>query len=203
MSVQDDLKLSPVIPVLTIERLEDAVPLARALVDGGLRVLEITLRTPVALDAIARIKSGVDDAILAAGTVLTAADLAAAAKAGARFAFSPGLADFMREAGPIPMVPGIATPSELMRGLEHGITAFKFFPAVPAGGTDALKAFAGPFPDVKFCPTGGVDAARAKEFLALPNVLCVGGSWIAPQKLIAAKDWPAIGANAKAAWALR
>jgi 2-dehydro-3-deoxyphosphogluconate aldolase/(4S)-4-hydroxy-2-oxoglutarate aldolase len=203
MSVQDDLKLAPVIPVLTIERLEDAVPLARALVAGGLRVLEVTLRTPVALEAMARIGDEVGDAIVAAGTVLTAADRAAAAKAGARFAFSPGLADFMLEGGPVPMVPGIATPSELMRGLERGITTFKFFPAVPAGGADALKALGGPFPDVKFCPTGGIDAARAKEFLSLPNVLCVGGSWIAPSRSIAAQDWTAITANAKAASALR
>lgn len=203
MNIQDYLKLAPVIPVLTIESLDDAVPLARALVAGGLKVLEVTLRTPVAWEAMARIRAEVADAIVAAGTVLTAADLAAAAKAGARFAFSPGLADFMLETGPISMVPGIATASELMRGLERGITVFKFFPAVPAGGADALKAFGGPFPQVKFCPTGGIDSARAKEFLALPNVLCVGGSWIAPQKLIAAKDWAAIATNAKTASALR
>ena len=203
MSVQDYLKLVPVIPVLTVERADDAVPLARALVAGGLRVLEVTLRTPAALEAMTLIKVEVPDAVVAAGTVLTAADLSAAAKAGARFAFSPGLADFMLENGPIPIVPGIATATELMRGLERGVMTFKFFPAVPAGGPDALKAFGGPFPQVKFCPTGGVDVARAKEFLALPNVLCVGGSWIAPQKLIAARNWAAITANAKSASALR
>ena len=203
MDVRDSLTLSPVVPVLTIPDAEAAVPLARALVAGGLRVLEVTLRTPAALEAMARIAGEVEDAVVAAGTVVTAADLQRAAKAGARFAFSPGLADFMLEEGPIPILPGVATASEVMKAMGAGQTTFKFFPAVPAGGTGALKALAGPFAEVAFCPTGGIDAANAAQFLALPNVLCVGGSWVAPAKAIAAADWAAIEALARGAAGLR
>ena len=203
MDLRAQLCLSPVVPVLTIHRAEDAVPLARALVAGGLKVLEVTLRTPAALEAMQRIAAEVPEAVLAAGTVLSAGDLVRSAKAGARFAFSPGLADFMLEAGPIPILPGVATASELMQALERGLSTFKFFPAVPAGGVGALKALGGPFADVAFCPTGGIDAANAADFLALANVLCVGGSWVAPTKAIDAGDWTAIEGLAKAAADLR
>ena len=203
MDVRAFLKISPVVPVLTIHRVEDAVPLARALVAGGLKVLEVTLRTPAALEAMLRIAAEVPEAVLAAGTVLSSGDLVRSAKAGARFAFSPGLADFMLEAGPIPILPGVATASELMKALERGHSTFKFFPAAPAGGVGALKALGGPFADVSFCPTGGIDAANAADFLALANVLCVGGSWVAPAKAIEAGDWTAIEGLARAAAALR
>jgi 2-dehydro-3-deoxyphosphogluconate aldolase/(4S)-4-hydroxy-2-oxoglutarate aldolase len=189
--------------VLTIHRVEDAVPLARALVAGGLKVLEVTLRTSAALEAMHRMSEEVPDAVVAAGTVVTAKDLKRAAKAGAKFAFSPGLADFMLEDGPIPILPGVATASEVMKAMQSGNTTFKFFPAVPAGGVGALKALHGPFADVAFCPTGGIDAANAPAFLALPNVLCVGGSWVAPAKAIDAGDWAAIEALAKDAAALK
>ena len=203
VDVRAFLTRSPVVPVLTIERAEDAVPLARALAAGGLKVLEVTLRTPAALEAMARIAAQVPEVVVAAGTVLAAKDLERAAKAGARFAFSPGLADFMLEDGPIPIVPGMATASELMKGLAAGHRTFKFFPAVPAGGVEALKALGGPFADVAFCPTGGIDLAYAERFLALPNVLCVGGSWVAPAKAIEAGNWAAIEALARGAAALR
>ena len=203
MELRDYLRLSPVVPVLTIHNAEDAVPLARALVAGGLKVLEVTLRTPAALEAMRRIAGEVEDAILAAGTVVSAADLKRSAKAGAKFAFSPGLADFMLEETRLPILPGVATASEVMRGMAAGLDAFKLFPAVPAGGVGALKALAGPFPDVVFCPTGGIDLKNAVEFLALANVACVGGSWVAPAKAIEAGDWAAITALAQAASALR
>ncbi len=203
MDLRSYLALSPVVPVLTIHRVEDAAPLARALVAGGLKVLEVTLRTAAALEAMRCISAEVPEAIVAAGTVVSAKDLKRSAKAGARFAFSPGLADFMLEEGPIPILPGVATASEVMKAMEAGGRAFKFFPAVPAGGVGALKALAGPFADAAFCPTGGIDAANAADFLALPNVLCVGGSWVAPAKAIEAGDWAAIEALAKAAAALK
>jgi 2-dehydro-3-deoxyphosphogluconate aldolase/(4S)-4-hydroxy-2-oxoglutarate aldolase len=161
------------------------------------------LRTSVALEAMERIVAEVEDVIVAAGTVVSARDLERSAKAGAQFAFSPGLADFMLQEGPIPILPGVATPSELMKAMSTGIDTFKFFPAVPAGGVGALKAFGGPFSDIAFCPTGGIDQHNAHEFLALPNVLCIGGSWVAPQKAIEAGDWAAITALAKDASALR
>jgi 2-dehydro-3-deoxyphosphogluconate aldolase/(4S)-4-hydroxy-2-oxoglutarate aldolase len=200
MDVRDYLTLSPVVPVLTIQRVEDAVPLAQALLTGGLRVLEVTLRTPAALEAIKRITAEVPEAVVAAGTVLRPDDLKRAADAGAKFAFSPGLADFMLEQGPIPILPGVATPSEVMRVLAAGISTMKFFPAVPAGGTAALKALHGPFPEACFCPTGGIDQANAGDFLNLPNVPCVGGSWPAPAKAIEGGHWEGIeGLAAKAA----
>jgi 2-dehydro-3-deoxyphosphogluconate aldolase/(4S)-4-hydroxy-2-oxoglutarate aldolase len=202
MNADHYLSLSPVVPVLTIHDAHDAVPLARALRRGGLKVLEVTLRTPAALEAMARIAAEVEDVVVAAGTVVAFDDLVRSAKAGARFAFSPGLADFMLEPGPIPILPGVATASEVMRALVAGHRALKFFPAVPAGGVAALRALAGPFPDVRFCPTGGVDAANAAAFLALPTVPCVGGSWVAPAQAVAAKDWSAIEALARAAAAM-
>jgi 2-dehydro-3-deoxyphosphogluconate aldolase/(4S)-4-hydroxy-2-oxoglutarate aldolase len=202
MSLRALLALSPVIPVLTIERAGDAVPLARALVAGGLKVLEVTLRTPVALEAMARIAGEVEGAVLAAGTVLSVGDLERSAKAGARLAFSPGIADFMLEPQVIPIMPGVATASELMKGLAADLDVFKFFPAVSAGGVVALKALAGPFAHVAFCPTGGVGADNAQAFLALPTVLCVGGSWVAPPDAVAAGDWARIEGLSREAAAL-
>jgi 2-dehydro-3-deoxyphosphogluconate aldolase/(4S)-4-hydroxy-2-oxoglutarate aldolase len=192
VDVRSVLRLAPVIPVLTIRQVKDAVPLARALVQGGLRVLEVTLRTEAALQAMERIAGEVPEAIVAAGTILSSLDLERSARAGARLAFSPGLADFMLEPGAIPLIPGIATPTELMKAGASGLSTFKFFPAAPAGGVGALKAFAGPFAHVAFCPTGGVDAGNARQFLDLPNVLCVGGSWVAPMGAIEAQDWALI-----------
>lgn len=191
-----------VIPVLTIERVEDAAPLARALTAGGLSVLEVTLRTTVALEAIAAIAADVPEAVVGSGTCLTPADIERSANAGAQFAVSPGLTPDLLAVDAIPLLPGVATASELMAGLQAGLSAFKFFPAVPAGGLAMLKAWAGPFADVKFCPTGGIDAASAPDFLALSNVACVGGGWVAPKALIDARDWACITDLARAAAAL-
>jgi 2-dehydro-3-deoxyphosphogluconate aldolase/(4S)-4-hydroxy-2-oxoglutarate aldolase len=196
---------APVIPVLTIERVEDALPLCRALVDNGLPVLEVTLRTACALEAIAVLARELPDACVGAGTVLSAADLARVAGAGAAFAISPGATDALyaaAKAGDTPLIPGIATASELMRGLEHGWRRFKFFPAEASGGTAALKGFAGPLPMARFCPTGGIDAAKAPAYLALPNVACVGGSWMLPGDALQARDWDRIGRLAREAAAL-
>ena len=196
---------APVIPVLTIERIEDAIPLARALSDNGLPVLEVTLRSACAVDAIALIARELADACVGAGTVLNARDLDAVAQAGARFAISPGATDSLYRAAaecPVPLIPGIATASELMRGLEHGWQRFKVFPAESSGGIGALKGFAGPFAQVRFCPTGGIDAAKAPAYLGLPNVACVGGSWMLPADALAARDWARIGGLARAAAAL-
>lgn len=200
------LQQAPVVPVIVINELSDAVPLARALVAGGLPVLEITLRTPVALDAIRAINAEVDGAIAGAGTVLTPADLAAVHAAGGAFAISPGCTPALYDAaaaGDLPHLPGAATASELMEGIARGCTRFKFFPAEAAGGVTALKAFAGPLPAVKFCPTGGIDAARAPAYLALPNVMTVGGSWMLPADAVKARDWARIEQLAREAAALR
>ncbi len=190
-----------IVPVLTLHDIDDAVPLAETLVAAGLSALEVTLRTPVALAAIRRMRD-VDGAIVGAGTVLGRDDLAAVQDAGAAFAISPGATDALyaaARAGTLPLLPGIATASELMRGLEHGWTRFKFFPAEASGGIAALKGFAGPFPQAKFCPTGGIDAAKAPDYLAQPNVFAIGGSWMVPAGLLQAKDWARIGALARAA----
>ncbi len=203
MKLKDILALAPVVPVLTIEDEAHAVPLARALVAGGLRALEVTLRTPAAIGAIERIAGEVEGAVVGAGTVLNAKDADRAAKAGARFLVSPGLMDGARPLGPAPLLPGVATATELMRGLELGFTDFKFFPAVPAGGVAVLKAFAPVFQAARFCPTGGVTTGNAAEFLALPNVTCVGGSWVAPADAVEGGDWPRITALARAACGLR
>ena len=200
------LTRAPVVPVLSIARLEDAVPLARALVDAGLPVLEVTLRTGVARDAIREIALQVPEAIVGAGTVLTPRDLDAVADAGAKFAIAPGSTDTLYDAARsarIPFIPAIATASELMRGLEQGHARFKFFPAESAGGTGALRAYAGPFAQAKFCPTGGIDATKARDYLRLPNVLTVGGSWMVPASAVAARDWDAIRDLAAACCALR
>lgn len=199
--VDELLSAAPVLPVIAIERLDDAVPLARALVEAGLPVLEITLRSDVAIAAIRAIARDVPGAIVGAGTVLDAAALTAVAEAGAVFAIAPGSTEALYAAAasaPIPFLPAIATASELMRGLEHGHRRFKFFPAESSGGIGALKSFAGPFADVRFCPTGGIDASRAPAYLALPNVITVGGSWMLPKAALDARDWKTIGDLASA-----
>jgi len=204
--VDEVFALAPVIPVLAIDRIEDALPLCRALVDNGLRVLEITLRTACALEAIAAVARAMPQACVGAGTVLNARDLDAVTQAGARFAISPGATDtlYRHAAGcPIPLIPGIATASELMRGLEHGWQRFKFFPAESSGGVAALKGFGGPFAQVRFCPTGGIDAAKAPAYLALPNVACVGGSWMVPGDALRARDWDRIGSLTREAAAFQ
>lgn len=199
------MRAAPVIPVLAISRLSDAVPLARALCEGGLRVLEITLRTDVAEDVIAAIAREVPDAIVGAGTVRRPDDLARVARVGARFAVSPGLTPPLVEAAqssPIPLLPGVATASEIMAANDAGFSHLKFFPAESSGGLAAIRSFAGPFPDVRFCPTGGIDREKAAAYLAEKTVLCVGGSWIAPKDLVASGDWIAIGRLAAEAAAL-
>lgn len=198
------LSAAPVIPVLTIARVADAVPLARALVEGGLTVLEVTLRTEAALDAISAIAKDVPRAIVGAGTVFAAADLRNAGEAGAQFAVSPGLTETLaNEIAGLPLLPGVATASEIMRGREFGFSHFKFFPAESSGGAAALKSFAGPFADVRFCPTGGITAGIAPTYLALKNVMCVGGSWMVPEAMIAAQDWTSIAKLARNAADLR
>ena len=186
---------APVIPVIVIQRVDDAVALARALVAGGIRVLEVTLRTPAAVGAIAAIASAVPEAIVGAGTVRSASDARAAHAAGARFAVSPGwsprVAAACRSLG-LALLPGAATASEVMEAADDGFRFLKFFPAAAAGGTAMLKAWAAPFADVVFCPTGGIDATTAPEYLALANVAVVGGSWLTPADAIAAGDWPRI-----------
>ncbi len=204
MSIETLMRTSPVIPVLVVDRVADAVPLARALVEGGLPVLEVTLRTPAALEVIAAMAQ-VPGAIVGAGTVLNPADLAASIAAGAQFIVSPGLSEPLARAAiesGIAFLPGIATAGDIMRGLDMGLRHFKFFPAETSGGTAALKALAGPFGQSKFCPTGGITAATAPNYLALDAVLCVGGSWMAGPDLVAAANWPEITRRAAAARAL-
>lgn len=186
------LTAGPVMPVMVIKNLEDAVPLAKALVAGGIKVLEITLRTPIALDAIKLISEQVKDAIVGAGTIANAAQLKAAEEAGAVFAISPGLTPSLLAAAKqsqIALIPGIATLSELMLGMDYGLDHFKFFPAEAAGGIPMLQAISGPFPQITFCPTGGISPSNYKDYLQLPNVACVGGSWLAPQSVVTEKNW--------------
>ena len=206
MSVIDILRLGPVMPVLVIDELDHAVPLARALVAGGIRVLEVTLRTPVALDAVRAMCAAVPDAVVGVGTIASPQDLADSKAAGAVFGVSPGLTASLLEAARqtgLPLLPGTMTPSDVMTAQAAGLDACKLFPAAVAGGIGMLKALYGPFADMSFCPTGGIDAASAPQYLALPNVACVGGSWLAPKALVHAGDWPAITALAKAASRLR
>ena len=201
LAVDAILSRAPVLPVLSIGRPDDAVPLARALVEAGLRVLEVTLRTPDALEAIRRIIAEVPDAIVGAGTVLDAAQLDDVSRAGAAFAIAPGSSPRLYAAAAeaaIPFIPAIATASDIMLGLEHGHRRFKFFPAAASGGIAALRSFAGPFPDVRFCPTGGIDAATSRDYLALANVVTVGGSWMVPGDALAGRDWARIGELARA-----
>ena len=186
---------APVIPVIVLNDVAHAVPMARALVAGGIRMLEVTLRTPAALACIEAIAKAVPEAVVGAGTVRTRADAQAAASAGALFAVSPGYTSAVgqacRDAG-MSLLPGVATGGEIMMAQEDGFTELKFFPAMQAGGPAMLKAWSGPFFDVKFCPTGGVTLQNATEFLALPNVVCVGGSWLVPADAMAAGDWARI-----------
>jgi 2-dehydro-3-deoxyphosphogluconate aldolase/(4S)-4-hydroxy-2-oxoglutarate aldolase len=203
MTIEDIMARAPVVPVLIIEDIAHAVPLGRALVAGGLSVLEVTLRTPVAMACIERMAAEIEGAVVGAGTVLDAATRRAVAGIGGQFCVSPGLIEGERAEGPVPLLPGIATATELMAGLAAGFTRFKLFPANIVGGTGALKAFASPFGQAKFCPTGGISAANAPEYLALSNVVCVGGSWVAPADAIAAGDWGRITELAREACALR
>jgi 2-dehydro-3-deoxyphosphogluconate aldolase / (4S)-4-hydroxy-2-oxoglutarate aldolase len=186
---------APVIPVIVLHDVAHAVPMARALVAGGIRMLEVTLRTPQALACMEAIAQEVPGAVVGAGTVRSAADAAAAAKAGARFAVSPGYTQTVGQAcrdHGLSLLPGVATGSEIMMAQEDGYTELKFFPAMQAGGSAMLKAWGGPFFDVKFCPTGGVTPGNAAEFLSLPNVACVGGSWLVPADALAQGDWARI-----------
>lgn len=199
------LRRAPVVPVLIVDRLEDAVPLGRALVSGGLPALEVTMRTPVALDAI-RAMSAIDGGVVGAGTVLDAAMARDAVAAGAKFLVSPGatpaVLDAALELG-VPLLPGVATASEAMMVRDKGFRVMKFFPAGPAGGPTYLKALASPLADVLFCPTGGVSLENARDYLKLPNVVCVGGSWVAPGDAIKAGDWARVETLAREAAALR
>jgi 2-dehydro-3-deoxyphosphogluconate aldolase/(4S)-4-hydroxy-2-oxoglutarate aldolase len=205
-AIESFLRLSPVMPVVTIQDAAHAPDLARALLRGGIRVIEVTLRTPVALRAMEVIAREVPEITVGAGTVLSQSDLRAAASAGAAFAISPGATRELLEAGatgPIPYLPAVATASELMAGLAAGYRCFKFFPAGAAGGIGMLSSFAGPFPEARFCPTGGITQASVKSYLDLPNVLCAGGSWLTPTEAVSKKDWSTIEALAAKAAASR
>ncbi len=193
--IENTMRLAPVIPVVVIDDPKAAVPMARALVAGGVPAIEVTLRTPAALEAIRAIAAEVEGAMIGVGTVLNAHDLHAALRAGARFAVSPGMSPYLLDAAEqsdLPLLPGAATASEVMSLLERGYRHLKFFPAVPAGGHKLLGAWASPLPQVRFCPTGGISLTSAVDFLALPNVLCVGGSWLTPADKLAAGDWSGI-----------
>ncbi|MFE1923081.1 bifunctional 4-hydroxy-2-oxoglutarate aldolase/2-dehydro-3-deoxy-phosphogluconate aldolase [Streptomyces asoensis] len=200
------LDLAPVVPVLVVEDVADAVPLARALVAGGLPAIEVTLRTPIALDAVRAISGAVPEAVVGAGTVITPAQVTACGEAGARFLVSPGwteaLLTAMRASG-VPFLPGVSTTSEVVALLERGVREMKFFPAQAAGGTAYLRSLAGPLPQARFCPTGGIGPDNAPEYLALPNVGCVGGSWMVPADAVAARDWTRVERLARAASDLR
>ncbi|TIR26780.1 MAG: 2-dehydro-3-deoxy-phosphogluconate aldolase [Mesorhizobium sp.] len=196
----------PVIPVLKIANVADAVPLAHALSRGGLRAIEITLRTADALEAIRRVAAEVEDAVVGAGTILDARQFDEAARAGSKFIVSPGITSQLLDAAkdsPVPLLPGVITPGEIMAAREAGLRFLKFFPAEQSGGIASLKAFASPLADVKFCPTGGITARNAADYLSLPNVICVGGSWVAPDDLIKAGKWDEIEALAREASKLK
>lgn len=200
MNIRDIAGLMPVVPVLTISDAEDAVPLARALVAGGLRVLEITLRTPVALSCIEAIRGAVPEAIVGVGTLTRPADFAAAERAGAQFGVAPGLTPELVDvarATRYPLLPGVMTPSEIIAARHSGFSVLKLFPAQQAGGCGMLRALAPLFPEILFCPTGGITRVNAPEYLAQANVICVGGSWVTPPDLLQARDWPAIEALAR------
>lgn len=193
LSIDKILQVAPVVPVMVVERLEDAVPLAQALYNGGLKVLEITLRTPVALDAIrAMVDALPEDAVIGAGTIITPEDLEKAVAAGSTFLVSPGTTPELikaAKASAVPLLPGVATPSEAMNLYVQGFKHLKFFPAEAAGGVPMMKSIGGPLPQITFCPTGGINLAKAPDYLALPNVACVGGTWMAPKEMIAEKRW--------------
>jgi 2-dehydro-3-deoxyphosphogluconate aldolase / (4S)-4-hydroxy-2-oxoglutarate aldolase len=205
MTLLDIMRTSPVIPVIAIDRIEDAVPLAKALVEGGIRVLEVTLRTEHGLPAIRAMAEQVPGAIVGVGTLTQPEEFMAARDAGAVFGVSPGLTPGLIEAAKksgLPLLPGVMTPSEVMAAREQGFRQLKLFPAVPAGGVGMLNAIAGPLGDVMFCPTGGISQETAPQFLALKNVACVGGSWLTPKEALKAGDWARITSIAKAAAAL-
>lgn len=205
MNIRAILALAPVIPVITIEDVAHAAPLARALCAGGLRVLEVTLRTPACLPAVEAMRAAVPEAVVGVGTLARPQDFVAAERAGAQFGVSPGLTEELAiaaKAAKFPLLPGVMTPSELIAGMHRGFDAFKLFPAQQAGGVAMLKALGAPFPDVVFCPTGGITRESAPEFLALKNVACVGGSWITPADAMKAGDWKRIEALARDAASL-
>ncbi|ACT12874.1 MULTISPECIES: bifunctional 4-hydroxy-2-oxoglutarate aldolase/2-dehydro-3-deoxy-phosphogluconate aldolase [Pectobacterium] len=194
-SAEQILTTGPVVPVIVVNKLEHAVPMAKALVAGGVRVLELTLRTDCAIDAIRAIAKEVPDAIVGAGTVTNPEQLAAVVEAGAQFAISPGLTEPLLKAataGNIPLIPGISTVSELMLGMDYGLREFKFFPAEANGGVKALQAIAGPFAHIRFCPTGGITPKNYRDYLALKSVLCVGGSWLVPNDALESGDYARI-----------
>jgi 2-dehydro-3-deoxyphosphogluconate aldolase/(4S)-4-hydroxy-2-oxoglutarate aldolase len=200
VNIREIVGLAPVIPVLTVNDLAHAVPLARALIDGGLRVLEVTLRTSVAIGCIEAIRKAVPEAIIGVGTLTKAVDFAAAGRAGAQFGVSPGLTPDLAAAARgarFPLLPGVMTPTEVIAARAAGFDVLKLFPAHQAGGVAMLRALGAPFPDVLFCPTGGITRDSAAEYLALPNVASVGGSWVAPSAMIAAADWQGIAALAR------
>jgi len=194
------LRSGPVVPVIVIKNIDHAVPLARALLAGGIKVLEITLRSEAAVEAIRRVSREVPDALVGAGTVASPKDLDAVIEAGAVFAISPGLTPSLLSAanqGAIALIPGISTASELMAGMEKGYKEFKFFPAEAAGGVSMLKSIGGPFPQITFCPTGGISLQNFNDYLALDNVACVGGSWIVPRDCLESEDWQSLTALAR------
>ena len=201
MNIRDICRLAPVVPVLIVEDVAHAAPLARALVAGGLKALEVTMRTPAALDAMRAMADAAPDAVVGAGTLRSPADVKAAVAAGARFGVSPGLSpavmDAAEDAG-LPMLPGVATPSEAMAAAERGLEILKFFPAEANGGMPVLKAWASPLAGLDFCPTGGVGPGNAPDYLALSNVICVGGSWVAPSTMVRQGDWNGITNLARA-----
>ena len=202
IAVEEIFAAGPVVPVLVINDVEKAVPLAKALMEGGIKVLEVTLRTPAAIDVIKRIAEEVPDSLIGAGTVTNAQQLKAVVEAGAKFAISPGMTADLLKAGmdaEIPLIPGISSTSDLMKGKDAGYTHMKFFPAEASGGVKAIKSISGPFPDVTFCPTGGIGPNNYNDYLALNNVKCVGGSWLAPDDAIEAGDWARITQLAKEA----
>ena len=202
LSTRKICDVAPVIPVLVVDDVATAAPLARALVAGGLKVLEVTLRTPAALDVIRAMTEAAPDAIVGAGTILTPEHVKASISAGAQFGVSPGATDRLLDAADragLPMLPGAGTPSEVMALLERGIGMMKFFPAEQAGGAAMLKALASPLPQAAFCPTGSVSPGNAADYLSLPNVVCVGGSWVAPKDAVKAGDWARVEALAREA----
>lgn len=195
MTAETVLKQGPVVPVIVIKKIEQAVPLAKALVKGGINVLEVTLRTECAIEAIRLIAKEVPEAIVGAGTVINTKQLMEVSQAGAQFAISPGLTEELLAAaveGNIPLIPGISTVSELMLGLDYGLKEFKFFPAEANGGVKALKAIAGPFSQVRFCPTGGISLTNYRDYLALDSVLCIGGSWLVPEEALSTGNYEKI-----------
>ncbi|WP_261640450.1 bifunctional 4-hydroxy-2-oxoglutarate aldolase/2-dehydro-3-deoxy-phosphogluconate aldolase [Erwinia mallotivora] len=202
ISAEQILTTGPVVPVIVVNKLEHAVPMAKALVAGGVKVLEVTLRTACAMEAIRAMVNEVQEAIVGAGTVLNAEQLKAVTDAGVQFAISPGLTEPLLKAavaGSVPLIPGISTVSELMTGMDYGLREFKFFPAEANGGVKALQAIGGPFPQVRFCPTGGISPANYRDYLALKSVLCIGGSWLVPADALEAGDYERITRLAKEA----